>query len=69
MKNGTEGHRGPRSRGMRGGVTESLLAMRDQGILVGQKASRKCTKGRMVSLRCRRAEGKFQRVVQEDLKG
>jgi hypothetical protein len=54
---------------MRGGATESLAAMRDQGILVGQKASRKCIKGRMVSLRCRRAEGKVQRVVQEDLKG
>jgi hypothetical protein len=68
MKNGTEGQRGPRSRGMRGGVTESLVAMRGQGIRVGQKGSRKCTKGRMVSLRCRRAEGKVQRVVQ-DLKG
>ena len=68
MKIGTKGNRGPRSRGMRGGVTESLVAMRGQGILVGQKGNRKCTKGRMVSLRCRRAGGKVQRVVQ-GLKG
>lgn len=69
MKNGTGGHKGPRCRDMRGGVTESRVAMRGQGILVGQKGSRKCTKGRMVSLRCRRAGGKVQRVVQEDMKG